>query len=206
MLGGSLGRIWSPMWESSAPGSYALIGAAAVLAASMQAPIAATVLVLELTHIAATLTVPILFAVARASVAARWLDPCSVIPGGSIPDGWRRKPIPHGLPASPSPAGQGSRPSRSPRASPRCWITLSPRRAGRQMGTVASLGSSWRSSRRMKLFPRKHGRRSGDCSTDAVGWLKAPRHSRRRLSLTRGTMKQHAAWQRSLASARSPHP
>ena len=81
MLGGSLGRIWSLLWPGTAPGSYALIGAAALLAASMQAPIAAIVLMLELTHTAASLTVPILFAVAGASIVARWIDPRSVYTG-----------------------------------------------------------------------------------------------------------------------------
>jgi CIC family chloride channel protein len=50
MLGGLLGHVWSFFWPGAMPGSYAMIGAAAVLAASMQAPIAALVLLLELTH------------------------------------------------------------------------------------------------------------------------------------------------------------
>jgi CIC family chloride channel protein len=85
MLGGSLGRIWSFIWAGIIPGaasgSYALIGAAAVLAASMQAPIAAIVLVLELTHHVVTMMVPIMFAVAGASVTARRVDPRSVYSG-----------------------------------------------------------------------------------------------------------------------------
>ncbi len=81
MLGGALGRIWSLVWPGAAAGSYALIGAAAVLAASMQAPIAALVLMLELTHHILTMLVPVLFAVAGASVIARRLDPRSVYSG-----------------------------------------------------------------------------------------------------------------------------
>lgn len=81
MLGGLLGRAWSFFWPGAVPGSYAMIGAAAVLAASMQAPIAALVLLLELTHHIATLLVPILFAVTGAAVTARRLDPRSVYSG-----------------------------------------------------------------------------------------------------------------------------
>jgi CIC family chloride channel protein len=81
MLGGLLGHAWSFFWPGAMPGSYAMIGAAAVLAASMQAPIAAIVLLLELTHHIVTLMVPILFAVAGAAVTARRLDPRSVYSG-----------------------------------------------------------------------------------------------------------------------------
>ncbi len=81
MLGGSFGRIWSLMWPGTAPGGFAVIGAAAVLAASMQAPISAIVLMLELSHNSVLLIVPILFAVVGASVVARRLDPRSVYTG-----------------------------------------------------------------------------------------------------------------------------
>jgi CIC family chloride channel protein len=81
MLGGLLGHFWSLLWPGPMPGSYAIIGAAAVLAASMQAPIAALVLLLELTHHIVSLLVPILFAVAGAAVTARRLDRRSVYTG-----------------------------------------------------------------------------------------------------------------------------
>ncbi len=80
-LGESLGRLWSLLWPGAAPGSYALIGAAAVLAASMQAPIAAVVLMLELTDHMTSMMVPTLLAVAGASIVARRLDPRSVYSG-----------------------------------------------------------------------------------------------------------------------------
>ena len=80
-LGGALGRLWSLAWPGAAPGGYALIGAAAVLAASMQAPIAAVVLMLELTDYMTPMMVPTLLAVAGASVVARRLDPRSVYSG-----------------------------------------------------------------------------------------------------------------------------
>ncbi len=81
MLGGSLGRIWSLLWPGAESGSYALIGAAAVLAASMQAPLAALVLMLELTDNMVPMMVPTLLAVAGASITARRLDPRSVYSG-----------------------------------------------------------------------------------------------------------------------------
>lgn len=81
LLGALLGAGWSYLWPGAAPGSYAMIGAAAVLAASMQAPIAAIVLLLELSHHVLALMVPILLAVCGAAVTARRLDPRSVYSG-----------------------------------------------------------------------------------------------------------------------------
>src|ERR1019366_2498881 len=59
-------------------GSYAIIGGAAVLAASMQGPLSAVVLMLELTHTADGLIVPILLAVAAATIVARVLGAPSI--------------------------------------------------------------------------------------------------------------------------------
>lgn len=81
LLGGFLGHLWSVVWPGAMPGSYAMIGAAAVLAASMQAPVAAIVLLIELTRHIDALMVPILLAVAGAAVTARRLDPRSVYSG-----------------------------------------------------------------------------------------------------------------------------
>ncbi|MGC8498386.1 MAG: chloride channel protein [Acidimicrobiales bacterium] len=50
VLGGFLGVAWSHLWPGTPIGAYALVGAAAMLGASMQAPLAGLVLVLELTH------------------------------------------------------------------------------------------------------------------------------------------------------------
>ncbi len=57
-----------------------------------------------------------------------------------------------------------------------------------------------------KPFPRRHGRRSGDCSTTATPWPKASRRSKRRSSLMRGTMQPRAVWPQSPELARSPLP
>jgi H+/Cl- antiporter ClcA len=71
LLGGLLGKGWALIWPGAPLGGYAIIGGAAVLAASMQAPLAATVLVLELTRHADGLMVAVLLAVVGATVVSR---------------------------------------------------------------------------------------------------------------------------------------
>jgi CIC family chloride channel protein len=71
LFGALLGHGWGALWPGAAPGSYAIIGGAAVLAASMQGPLAAVVLMLELTHHADALMVPVLVAVAEATIVSR---------------------------------------------------------------------------------------------------------------------------------------
>jgi chloride channel protein, CIC family len=78
LLGGLLGQAWAQIWPGAPLGSYAIIGGAAVLGASMQGPLAAVVLLLELTHHADALMVPILIAVAEATVLARVLGAPSI--------------------------------------------------------------------------------------------------------------------------------
>jgi CIC family chloride channel protein len=78
LLGGLLGDAWTQIWPGAPLGSYAIIGGAAVLGASMQGPLAAVVLLLELTHHADALMVPILLAVVEATVLARVLGAPSI--------------------------------------------------------------------------------------------------------------------------------
>lgn len=78
LLGGLLGYGWSQIWPGAPLGSYAIIGGAAVLGASMQGPLAAVVLLLELTHRADALMVPVLVAVVEATVLARVLGAPSI--------------------------------------------------------------------------------------------------------------------------------
>ena len=78
LFGALLGHAWSDIWPGSPIGSYALIGGGAVLAAAMQGPLAATVLMLELTHSNGSLTVPLLLAAAEATVVARLLGAPSI--------------------------------------------------------------------------------------------------------------------------------
>jgi H+/Cl- antiporter ClcA len=88
VLGGVLGDGWLQIWPGTPLGSYAVIGGAAVLAASMQAPLAAIVLLLELTHKVDGLMVPMLLAVVEATVLSRLLRAHSIysarLPGTSV--------------------------------------------------------------------------------------------------------------------------
>jgi chloride channel protein, CIC family len=78
LFGGLLGHGWAALWPGAPVGSYAIIGGGAVLAASMQGPLAAIVLMLELAHHTDTLIVPLLLAVAGAVVVARLLGAPSI--------------------------------------------------------------------------------------------------------------------------------
>jgi CIC family chloride channel protein len=78
LLGGLLGEAWTQIWPGASLGSYAIIGGAAVLGACMQGPLAAVVLLLELTHHADALMVPTLLAVVEATVLARLMGAPSI--------------------------------------------------------------------------------------------------------------------------------
>jgi chloride channel protein, CIC family len=78
VLGAVLGTAWSWVWPGSPIGSYALIGAAAMVGAAMQTPLAALVLVVELTRSADTLIVPMVLATMLATATARYLDGYSI--------------------------------------------------------------------------------------------------------------------------------
>ena len=78
VLGAALGIAWSQVWPGSPIGAYALIGAAAMIGAGMQAPLAALVLVLELTHSGFGLMVPMMVATVIATAITRWIDGYSI--------------------------------------------------------------------------------------------------------------------------------
>jgi CIC family chloride channel protein len=78
LFGAVLGHGWAVLWPGAPLGSYAIIGGASVLAASMQGPLAAVVLVLELTRTNDGLMVPVLLAVTVATVVARRLGAPSI--------------------------------------------------------------------------------------------------------------------------------
>ena len=78
LLGALLGAGWSSLWPGASAGSFAIIGGAAVLAAAMQGPLTAVVLVLELTQRSDSLMVPILLAVTGATVVARLIGGPSI--------------------------------------------------------------------------------------------------------------------------------
>jgi CIC family chloride channel protein len=77
-FGAALGMAWSLAWPGSPAGAYAMVGAAAMLGASMQAPLASLALVLELTHSGFSILVPMLAATATATAVARKLDGYSI--------------------------------------------------------------------------------------------------------------------------------
>jgi chloride channel protein, CIC family len=76
VLGGFLGMAWSLAWPGSPSGAYAMIGAAALIGAAMQAPLAGLALVLELTHSGFGLMVPMI--VATATATAFYVDGYSI--------------------------------------------------------------------------------------------------------------------------------
>ncbi|HEX8006248.1 MAG TPA: chloride channel protein [Trebonia sp.] len=73
-LGAAAGIAWSLAWPGSPSGAYALIGAAALLGAAMQAPLTALALVLELVNGGFSLLIPMIAATAIATVIARVAD------------------------------------------------------------------------------------------------------------------------------------
>lgn len=78
LLGDVLGHGWTALWPGGASGSFALVGGGALLAAAMQAPLAAVVLLLELTRHTDALMVPMLVAIVEATVVARLLRAPSI--------------------------------------------------------------------------------------------------------------------------------
>ena len=78
MLGGVLGHVWSMFWPGVPAGFFALVGAAAVLAATTQGPISAVVIMMELTGRDRSFVAPLLLAVATATLVARSLDSRSI--------------------------------------------------------------------------------------------------------------------------------
>ena len=78
MLGGVLGHAWSVFWPGAPLGLYAIVGAAAVLAATTQGPISAVVLMIEMTGHARSFIVPVLLAVVTATLVSREIEPRSI--------------------------------------------------------------------------------------------------------------------------------
>jgi len=66
-----LGCVWNMFWPGTTVGAFAIVGATAFLASSMQMPLTAVVLVLELTRVDHDFLVPILLAVAGSVLAFR---------------------------------------------------------------------------------------------------------------------------------------
>ncbi len=78
MLGAFLGALWIHLWPGTPVGAFAVVGAAAMIGASMQAPLAGLVLVLELTHSGFDIMVPMMAATVIATVLVRQIDGYSI--------------------------------------------------------------------------------------------------------------------------------
>jgi H+/Cl- antiporter ClcA len=78
VLGGGTGILWSLAWPGSPAGAYAMVGAAAMLGAGMQAPLAGLALVLELTDSGLQIIVPLIIATIIATAVARHVDGYSI--------------------------------------------------------------------------------------------------------------------------------
>jgi chloride channel protein, CIC family len=78
LLGAVLGHAWSWFWPGVPPGLFALLGAAAVLAATTQGPISTVVLMMELTARDRSFILPLLLAVGTATLVARTIEPRSI--------------------------------------------------------------------------------------------------------------------------------
>ena len=78
LLGAVLGHAWSWFWPGVPPGLFAVLGAAAVLAATTQGPISTVVLMMELTGRDRSFIVPLLLSVGTATLVARTIEPRSI--------------------------------------------------------------------------------------------------------------------------------
>jgi H+/Cl- antiporter ClcA len=78
LLGAVLGLAWSWVWPGVPAGLFAVVGAAAMLAATTHGPISAVVLIMELTGRDRSFILPLLLAVVTATVVARTLDSRSI--------------------------------------------------------------------------------------------------------------------------------
>ncbi len=78
VLGGLLGWAWAWIWPGAPPGLFAVLGAAAILAATTQGPISSVVLMMELTGRDRSFIAPMLLAVAVATVVARTIEMRSI--------------------------------------------------------------------------------------------------------------------------------
>lgn len=78
LLGALLGGLWQWMWPGSPAGSFALIGAGAMLASSTKAPVSSVVLMVELTHRVDSMIVPAMAAIAGAILTTRVFEKRSI--------------------------------------------------------------------------------------------------------------------------------
>jgi CIC family chloride channel protein len=77
-FGAFTGMAWSHLWPGSGVGAFAMVGAAAMMGAGIQAPLSGIALVLELTHTDFAIMVPMIVATLLATIVARHLDGYSI--------------------------------------------------------------------------------------------------------------------------------
>jgi CIC family chloride channel protein len=78
VFGACTGIVWTLLWPGSPHGAFAVVGAAAMLGSSIQAPLAGVVLIVELTHSGFGLMVPVIAATFLATAVARHIDGYSI--------------------------------------------------------------------------------------------------------------------------------
>jgi H+/Cl- antiporter ClcA len=78
MLGAFLGAAWVHLWPGTPIGAFALVGAAAMIGAVMQAPLAGLVLVFEFTHGGFNISIPMMAATVIATILVRQIDGYSI--------------------------------------------------------------------------------------------------------------------------------
>lgn len=78
VFGGLLGTLWLHLWPGTPLGAFALVGAAAMIGSSMQAPFAGLVLVMELTHGGFAIMMPMITATVIATLIVRQVDGYSI--------------------------------------------------------------------------------------------------------------------------------
>jgi H+/Cl- antiporter ClcA len=97
LAGGFFGLAWTHAWPGTPIGAFAMVGAAAMIGASMQAPLVGLALVLELTHSGFALMVPMMTATAISTLVVRYVDGYSIY-SARLPR--RGEIIPTGSPAA----------------------------------------------------------------------------------------------------------
>jgi CIC family chloride channel protein len=78
LFGAFFGALWIHLWPGTPVGAFALVGAAAMMGAAMQAPLAGLVIVFELTHSGFSLAIPMMAATVIATFLVRQVDGYSI--------------------------------------------------------------------------------------------------------------------------------
>ena len=78
VFGAFFGAAWIHLWPGTPVGAFALVGGAAMVGASMQAPLAGIVLVLELSHSGFRIMIPMMAATLIATFLVRHIDGYSI--------------------------------------------------------------------------------------------------------------------------------